>query len=241
VPVTRADIMALGVGGLLMEIASRPQPRAGSRSDPPELDRQIAAVVLAAGRSTRMGGPNKLLADLGGKPLVRHAVEAALASRAHPVIVVMGHQRERIQAALAGLAVARVDNPAYGDGLSSSIRAGIMAVPAASDGALIMLGDMPDIDAALIDRLIAAFDPAGGAAVVVPSRNGQRGNPVLWARRFFADLARLAGDAGARHLIGLNAGCVAEVAVTGEGAFHDVDTPEALDAARSSHQSARGE
>ena len=79
-------------------------------------------------------------------------------------------------------------------GCPSSIRAGIAAVPEAVDGALIVLGDMPEVDAALIDRLIEAFDPARGALVVVPSREGRRGNPVLWARRFFADLARLEGD-----------------------------------------------
>lgn len=251
--VTRADIMGLGVGGLLMEIASRPQPRAGqggvvagSRSDPPQTRPQVAAVVLAAGRSTRMGGPNKMLADLGGKPLVRHAVEAALASSARPVIVVVGHQGAEVGAALAGLAVTLVENAAYADGLSSSIRAGIEAVPAASDGALIMLGDMPEVDAGLIDRLIAAFDPAHGAQahgaqVVVPSGDGRRGHPVLWARRFFADLVRLSGDTGARDLITANADSVAEVAVSGASAFNDIDTPHALDRARTTLDTARGE
>jgi molybdenum cofactor cytidylyltransferase len=274
--VTRADIMGLGVGGLLMEIASRPQPRTGreeapsgfrpttpenriplaenpisdqgfspsvfpgSRSDPPETRLKIAAVVLAAGRSTRMGGPNKLLEDLGGRPLVRHAVEAALASHARPVMVVVGHQQAQVRAALAGLPVTLVDNAAYAEGLSSSIRAGIMAVPETADGALILLGDMPDVAAALIDRLIAAFDPARGALVVVPSREGRRGNPVVWARRFFADLARLSGDVGARHLIAAHAESVAEVAVSREGAFRDVDTPEALDLARTTRHAARG-
>jgi molybdenum cofactor cytidylyltransferase len=246
--VTPADIMGLGVGGLLMEIASRPQPRAGqgdaipgSRSDPPETRPKVAAVVLAAGRSTRMGGPNKLLEDLGGKPLVRHAVEAALASNARPVVVVVGHQRERVAAALAGLAVTLVENAAYAEGLSGSIRAGIAALPETADGALILLGDMPEVDAPLIDRLISAFDPARGALVVVPSRDGRRGNPVLWARRFFGDLVRLDGDAGARHLIVANAESVAEVAASGERAFRDIDTPEALSAARAVLQSARSD
>src|SRR5207248_3127219 len=96
--VPREAITGLGVGGLLMEIVTRPQPR----EEPIEASgRRIAAVVLAAGRSTRMGGPNKLLADIGGKPLVRIAVDAALASRASPGIVVTGHERERVQASLA--------------------------------------------------------------------------------------------------------------------------------------------
>ena len=99
-PVTRHDIMGMGVGGLLMEIVTRPQPRASAASP----GRRVAGVVLAAGRSTRMGGPNKLLAELGGKPLVRIAVEQVLASKARPVIVVTGHQRERVEAALEGVA-----------------------------------------------------------------------------------------------------------------------------------------
>ena len=85
----------------------------------------IAAVVLAAGRSTRMGAENKLLADIGGKPMVRRVVEAALASRARPVLVVTGHQADGVRAALAGLEVAFVDNPDYAVGLSSSLKAGI--------------------------------------------------------------------------------------------------------------------
>ena len=149
---------------------------------------RIAAVVLAAGRSTRMGAVNKMIAEIGGKPLVRIAAEQALASRAAPVIVVTGHQRERVEAALAGLAVRFVHNPDYADGLGTSLKAGIAAVPADADGAIVCLGDMPQVDAALIDRLIAAFDPERGALIVVPSIDGRRGNPVVWSRRFFHDL-----------------------------------------------------
>ena len=101
-PVSRADITGMGVGGLLMEIVTRPQPR---NEPQPEKGRNIAAVVLAAGRSTRMGAINKLIAEIGGKPLVRIAAEQALASRAAPVIVVTGHQREQVEAALDGLPV----------------------------------------------------------------------------------------------------------------------------------------
>src|SRR5262249_47827061 len=101
-PVSRADITGLGVGGLLMEIVTRPQPREAPREAPPPERRRIAAIVLAAGRSTRMGS-NKLVAELNGKPLVRIAAEQALASRADPVIVVTGHEPERVEKALAGL------------------------------------------------------------------------------------------------------------------------------------------
>jgi molybdenum cofactor cytidylyltransferase len=228
-PVGRADITGMGVGGLLMEIVTRPQPR----TEPaPEKGRRVAAVVLAAGRSTRMGAVNKMLAEIGGKPLVRIAAEQALASRAKPVVVVTGHERERVQAALKGLSVRFVHNPDYANGLGTSLKAGIAAVPEDADAAIVCLGDMPQVDAALIDKLIAAFDPERGALVVVPSIDGRRGNPVVWSRRFFHDLMSIDGDIGARHLIGSYAEAVVEVPVVGAGALTDVDTPESLSAVK---------
>jgi molybdenum cofactor cytidylyltransferase len=228
-PVPREDITGLGVGGLLMEIVTRPQPR----TEPaPEKGRAIAGVVLAAGRSSRMGGPNKLLAEIGGKPLVRIVVDAVLASRARPVVVVTGHQRDKVEAALAGLPVKFAHNPHFADGLGTSLKAGIAALPAEVDGAIVCLGDMPQVDAALIDRLIGAFDPDHGALVVLPTIDGKRGNPVVWSRRFFPDLMAVEGDVGARYLIGRYTEAVAEVPLTGTAALTDVDTPEALEAVR---------
>jgi molybdenum cofactor cytidylyltransferase len=225
IEVPREAITGLGVGGLLMEIVTRPQPR---EEPVAAAGRRIAAVVLAAGRSTRMGGPNKMLAEIAGKPLVRIAVEQALASRAKPVIVVTGHQRERVDAALADLPVRFVHNLNYAQGLGSSLRAGIEAVPAEADGAIVCLGDMPQVDAGLIDRLIDAFDPEKGALVVMPTIEGMRGNPVLWSRRFFPDLMAIEGDVGARHLIGRYGEAVVELPVSGKGALVDIDTREAL-------------
>ena len=223
--VSRDAITGMGVGGLLMEIVTRPQPRA---EPPVAAPRRVAAVVLAAGRSTRMGGPNKLLADIAHRPLVRIAAEEALASRAKPVIVVTGHQREQVETALAGLPVQLVHNPDFADGLGTSVKAGIAAVPADVDGAIVCLGDMPQVDAGLIDRLIAAFDPDQGALVVMPTFEGKRGNPVLWSRRFFPDLMAIEGDVGARYLIGRYSEAVVEVPLEGKAALVDVDTPEAL-------------
>jgi molybdenum cofactor cytidylyltransferase len=223
-PVTRADITGMGVGGLLMEIVTRPQPR-----KQPEEGRRVGAIILAAGRSTRMGGPNKLTAEIGGRPLVRIAAEEALASRARPVIVVTGHQHERVEQALAGLDVQRVHNPDFALGLSTSLKAGLAALPADVDGAIVCLGDMPQVRAALIDQLIAAFDPQRGALVVIPTINGERGNPVVWSRRFFPDLMAVEGDVGARHLIARYPEAVAEVPLSDKAALIDVDTPEALD------------
>jgi molybdenum cofactor cytidylyltransferase len=224
-PVTRADITGMGVGGLLMEIVTRPQPR----EEPlPRATGRFAAVILAAGRSTRMGGPNKLLAHVTGKPLARIAAEAALASQARPVVVVTGHQSETVAGALRDLPLQFAHNPDFADGLSTSLRAGLAALPADIDGAVVMLADMPQVDAALIDRLISAYDAEKGALIAVPVIDGKRGNPVLWSRRFFAELIALSGDMGARHLIGKYSEAVAEVPMTGTGALVDVDTPEAL-------------
>jgi molybdenum cofactor cytidylyltransferase len=228
-PVSREDITGMGVGGLLMEIVTRPQPRTEPQ---PEKGRHVAAIVLAAGRSTRMGAINKLIAEIGGKPLVRIAAEQALASRAGPVIVVTGHERERVEAVLAGLPVRFVHNPGYADGLGTSLKAGIAAVPADADGAVVCLGDMPQVDSPLIDKLLASFDPERGALVVVPTFDGRRGNPVVWSRRFFNDLMSIQGDIGARHLIGSYAEAVAEVPVAGEAALTDIDTPESFSAVK---------
>ena len=229
--VTSVDLTALGVGGLLMEIVSRPQPREGG--EPAAEDSgapRVAAIVLAAGQGRRMGGPNKLAATINGRPLVRIAAEAAVASRAAPVVVVTGHEPEKVRAALDELAVSFVHNPDYPNGLSTSLRRGLAALPDDVDGAGVLLADMPAVDTAIVDRLIAAFDPAGGTLIVVPTFDGKRGNPVLWSRRLFPELGALAGDTGGRHLIGANADAVAEVEI-GPAVALDVDTPEALAAA----------
>jgi molybdenum cofactor cytidylyltransferase len=223
--VPRAAITGMGVGGLLMEIVTRPQPRA----EPPAVaGRRIAAVVLAAGRSTRMGGPNKLLAEIRGRPLVRIVVEEALASHAKPVIVVVGHERGEVEKALGALPVQIVHNPDFAQGLGTSLKAGIAAVPADADGAIVCLADMPQVDAGLLNRLIVAFDPDRGALIVMPTVEGRRGNPVLWSRRFFPDLMAIEGDVGARHFIGRYSEAVVEVPLEGKAALVDVDTPEAL-------------
>jgi len=227
--VTRAELTGMGVGGLLMEIVTRPQPREGRG---PDGNRHVTAVILAAGRSTRMGGPNKLLADLGGKPLVRIVTEQALASKAKDVIVVTGHQADLVEKALTGLGVKFVRNPDFAQGLASSVKTGVSAISGDANGAVICLGDMPMISAQLIDHLIEAFAPDRGNLIAVPVSDGRRGNPVLWSRRFFSELMTLDGDVGARHLIAKHGEAVAEVPVDGFGAFLDIDTPQALEAAR---------
>lgn len=227
--VSPRDIKLMGAGGLLTEIPSRPQPRSGKDEAPaaPRAPR-IAALVLAAGQSRRMGQRNKLLAEVDGAPMIHRAAQEALASKASPVFVVTGHEHERVRQALSGLELHFVDNPNYVDGLSTSLRAGIAALPAEVDGVVVLLGDMPRVTARHINRLIAAFNPLEGRAVCVPTYSGKRGNPVLFARTLFPELKRVAGDVGARHLIGAHEETVAEVAMEDDAIFLDIDTPEAL-------------
>jgi len=225
-PVGARELTSLGVGGLLSEIPTRPQPRDERPVEAPRLPR-VAAIVLAAGLSSRMGS-NKLLAPVLGKPMVRHAVEAALSSAAEMTIVVTGHRPDDVRRALAPLTPLFVENRDYSNGLSTSLKCGLGQVPDGFDGALILLGDMPDVSASLLDRLIAAFDPSEGRAICVATRHGKRGNPVLWARRFFEEIMALEGDVGARHLIAQNAELVCEVEADDDAPLIDIDTPQML-------------
>ena len=193
---------------------------------------RVAAIVLAAGRSTRMGDTNKLLADIGGTPMVRRVVEAVLASNARPVLVVTGHERSGVAAALSGLDVTHVANPDYVTGLASSLKAGVRALPRDCAGVLVVLGDMPRIAPEHLDELIAAFEAERGAAIIVPTHQRQQGNPVLWPATFFGELLQLEGDAGAKRLIAAHAGDVRQIDLDTDAIFADVDTPEALKALR---------
>src|SRR6266436_6062972 len=243
-PVGPAEIMRMGSGGLLAEIPSRPLPRAeATRTAEPKHEAKpqgprIGALLLAAGQSRRMGGPNKLLAEIPGSspgtgaPMVARVAQRLLASRARPIIAVLGNQAEAVDAALGKLPVERVCNSEFANGLSTSLKRGIAALPPDLDGALVCLGDMPLISGRHLDRLIAAFNPLEGRAIIVPIRRGKRGNPVLWSKRFFPEMAELAGDVGAKHLIGAHAELVAEVEMDSDSVLLDIDTPEALDALR---------
>ncbi|MPZ12515.1 MAG: NTP transferase domain-containing protein [Kiloniellaceae bacterium] len=228
--VTPADVMRMGAGGLLKEIPSRPLPRAEAVEAPASPPRapKIAAVVLAAGQSRRMGQVNKLLAPVDGKPMVSHVIESLQASQARPLAVVTGHDYAAVEAVLPKNGFTLTHNPDYASGLSSSLRRGLAALPEDIDGALVCLGDMPRISTAIVNRLIAAFNPVEGRAICVPTWQGKRGNPVLFARRFFAEMQEVAGDTGARALIGEHAEVVCEVPMDDDAVLLDIDTPEAL-------------
>jgi molybdenum cofactor cytidylyltransferase len=244
-PVGPSEIMRMGSGGLLAEIPSRPLPRAEAtpaterKSEARPQGPRIGALLLAAGQSRRMGGPNKLLAEIDGAAMVAHVARRLLASRARPIIAVLGNQADAIDAALGKLPIERVRNPEFAAGLSTSLKRGIAALPSDLDGVIVCLGDMPLISGRHLERLIAAFNPLEGRAIVVPTRRGKRGNPVLWAKRFFAEMVELAGDVGAKHLIGEHAELVAEVEMDDDAVLVDIDTPEALDAFREKQDPAR--
>src|SRR6202012_3128502 len=184
-PVGAEAIRRMGVGGLLSEIPSRPLPRAAAGGPPPVAAKppqrpKIAGVILAAGRSSRMGAMNKLLIPIDGKPMVRRAAEAVLAAQLSPVIVVTGHMRPEVEEALQGLPVTFVHNNNFSTGMAGSLKCGVSAVPADSDGAVVALGDMPLVTPNEIGQLVNAFNPVEGRSIIVPTRRGKRGNPTLW-------------------------------------------------------------
>jgi CTP:molybdopterin cytidylyltransferase MocA len=191
-------------------------------------DSKIAGVVLAAGLSRRMGR-NKLIAEVSGKTLVRHAAEAALEGGLDPVLVVTGHQPQEVEQALAGLPVRFVHNPAYADGLSTSLKRGIESMSRDRGGAMVLLGDMPGVTPELVARVKSAFDPAKGRSICIATAEGERGHPVLWGREFFPELMRLSGDRGARGLMAAHADNIVEVVAGDAGPLTDIDTPEALE------------
>lgn len=228
-PLAPQDIMGLGVGGLIHAWEGDEAETADEPGEPPPHlpPPRIAALVLAAGRSTRMGERNKLLCEVEGVPLALRVANAACASRACQVMVVTGFEAERVEAALVGRPVSFTHNPDFTQGMASSLRRGLRALPADVDGVIVLLADMPGISAADIDRLLDSVDLAH-PEILVPEHGDRRGNPIVWPRRYFAEMAALSGDTGARGLLEQYAGNVRSVAVDSAAIFADVDTPEAL-------------
>ena len=232
VEVTRNDLIRMGVGGMLKEMPGRPLSREHENlvEADENLNSSIGGILLAAGQSRRMGRKNKMLIEVDGDPMVVHAARALIESNAAPVVVVLGHQAQRVKDSLKHLNVQFVYNSNYAKGLSSSLKAGVETLPDDCDGAVVALGDMPGVKAADIDGLIEEFDPARCQSIVVPTHNGKRGNPVVWARCYFKEISAVSGDVGARHLIGANSDQLHEVPTENSGVLIDLDTPEAVEA-----------
>ncbi|MEI6417575.1 MAG: NTP transferase domain-containing protein [Sphingomonadales bacterium] len=214
-PVTSASIAAMGLGGLLPD-AERPEPRL-----PAAAPGKVGAVVLAAGRSSRMGADHKLLALWQSKPLVAHVLDAIAAAGLPPPLVVLGARAADVRAACGDRPAQFVTAPDWEAGLAHSLAAGIAALPADWDAALVCLADMPRVEPALL----AALATAPGD-VVLPQWQGRRGNPVRWGRRWFPRLRALTGDAGGKALLAEAA--VQELPAPSDACLADVDTPAML-------------
>lgn len=230
-PVGPADIMRMGVGGLLKDTDVRPLPRAKAAAAPRAAPKRppVAAVVLAAGKSSRMAPFNKLLVtDRGGKPMICRVVDNVLSSGARPIIVVTGHRADDVRAALGSRPVTFVHADDFAHGLSASLKAGIAALPEQASAALVCLGDMPLVTGRMLDRLIEAFDPDEGRHIVVPTHQGRAGNPILWSRAFFPDMLALDGDSGARSLLRRHEESVAEIEIGDDAVLRDFDTVDSL-------------
>ncbi len=177
------------------------------------------------------GGRHKLLAEFDGVPLVRRSALTALAADAASVVVVTGHRKSEIEAALDGLALTFIDNPDYASGMASSLITGFSSRDADSaEGILVMLADMPGISTTHLDALISAFRNAGGEAVVRAVSQGKPGNPVILPHSLSQAVLRLEGDVGARNIIATSGLPVLDVDV-GDAALLDVDTPDEVLAA----------
>jgi molybdenum cofactor cytidylyltransferase len=231
IPVSGRDIMGMGVGGLLVDSPSRPLPRDKAVKEVEEETQavlNVAGVVLAAGQSRRMGEINKLLERIDGMPLVRRSVQAVIDAGVTPVVVVTGYDSDAVTETLRGLDVETVHNENFADGLSTSLRAGLEALPEESDAVVVCLADMPAVAPSHIKELVNRFDPEMDRLIGVPVHRGKRGNPILWARRFWPGMSDVRGDVGARHLIGENADLVYEVEFDDTSILTDLDTPEQL-------------
>ena len=188
----------------------------------------MSAVVLAAGRSERMGGANKLLLPVEGVAVVRRVVETVSAAPVDEVLVVVGHDRGAVGRALAGLPVRLVDNPRYREGLGSSVAAGVASAAGGADGYLICLGDLPRLTISSVRAVLERFRDVDEPEVVVPHYRGRPGHPVLIRRRFRDLLLTLEGDRGARAALG-GLTAVVRLDVEDPGILEDIDTPEDYD------------
>ncbi len=186
----------------------------------------VAAILLAAGQSRRMGAANKLLMDIDGEPMVRRAARALLGSRAREIVVVLGHQSADVAVALSGLALRLVDNPSHAEGQMTSVRRGLDALPDRYAGIVVALADQPGLTPADIDVLIDAFEAGDGRRIIVPVSDGRRGNPIVLSAENRAEMDNHGVNFGCRNLIARNPDLVQAVAVENDRYFNDIDTPD---------------
>jgi molybdenum cofactor cytidylyltransferase len=161
----------------------------------------VGGVLLAAGMGTRFKGGNKLLAEVDGDPIVRHAAGTLVEASLDGVVAVLGHESEAVATALDGLALTTRYNEDYAEGQSTSVTVGVEAARENGwDAAVFVLGDMPDVDVATVERLLSAYTDGEGT-VLAPSLEGERGNPVLFDSEHFDALGDVTGDRGGRDIV----------------------------------------
>jgi molybdenum cofactor cytidylyltransferase len=190
----------------------------------PSFKSKVAGIILAAGQSKRMGKVNKLLTEYKGKTFIRRVADSALSANLDEVIVVIGNDADRIKAELSGLSVTFVHNQNFAEGISSSLKAGVEALGSDIDAALVMLADMPLITKDTVRKIVSSYCCEPQSRIIIPYCKGQRGNPVLWPRNYFRELASLSGDRGARQLFKVYAQAIHKVEL-GEEVLLDIDTP----------------
>lgn len=198
------------------------------------MGKRVGAVVLAAGCSSRFGAENKLLADVGGRSMIAVVTSTmANAVGVDNLLVVTGFDREAIERALAPLAVRTVHNENWSDGMGASIARGISGVSPDLDGVFIVPGDMPLITQDLLQRLISQFSESDGQSIVFPTTlSGEQRNPVLWPRKYFAELAQLRGPEGGKRLLKGLSEHWSPVPATDDHELLDIDEPSVLKAAK---------
>lgn len=187
----------------------------------------LAGIVLASGLSRRFGPENKLLHPLHGRPIVRRTVEAYLAARLDPVLVVVGHEGERVLEALEGLPILPVSNPDFARGQSQSLVAAVRALPVGTEAAVIGVGDQPFLTPQVISLLAATYR-SSSAALAIPRYAGVRGNPVLFSASLFPELATVQGDQGGRSVLRRHMTEAVWVDIPDARPGYDIDTPEDL-------------
>lgn len=218
------EFARMGVGGLLKEIPERRQPRRAVKNTPPKIE----VILLAAGASRRMGGQDKLLRLVGDEPLLRRSARAMTGPGVARVSVVLPPEATARADALSGLDVTIIAAPDWQEGMAASLRAGIRAVQPDTTAVIVALADMPDVTHDHLSRLIAVHTADPNAQICRSvAADGTPGHPVLFARRFFENLAVLEGDRGARDILGQVPDLVVDVPTPGQGAVTDLDTPEA--------------
>lgn len=193
----------------------------------------LSAIIVAAGRSRRMGERNKLLLEVGDHPVLTRVLRAVSRAPVSEIIVVTGAQHERVASLVEREGSARtVHNPDFSSGMASSIRRGVRAAPTARNGYLLCPGDLPLLSGRTAERLCQAFADQPPPCIVAPTHEGQQGHPVLFSSAFREGLLALEGDEGARGLVRRDGAPLTRVPVADGGILQDVDTPEALRTAR---------